>query len=259
MIGLILGTSEGKKILSMLNDFTEDIFITTATTYGGELLKDYKYKELNTKPLNKEELKEKIIKNKINILVDASHPYASEITSNAIEVCKQLKIKYIRYERPSVVKKYTQYEKLVWAKNYDELGEKLKNINGVILNTTGSRNVEKFKEFKLKNRIIHRVLPTVESIKKCIESGIAVEDILAVKGPVGKELNRAFIDEYSAKAIVMKDSGVQGGTEEKIEAAMESDIWIFVIERSSKNYEICFNDERNLVEYLKKICKGLKN
>jgi precorrin-6A/cobalt-precorrin-6A reductase len=48
MIGLILGTSEGKRILSLLNKYTEDIFITTATAYGGELLKDYKYKILNT-------------------------------------------------------------------------------------------------------------------------------------------------------------------------------------------------------------------
>ena len=46
MIGLILGTVEGKKILSLLNKFTEDIFVSTATEYGGELLKNYKYKIL---------------------------------------------------------------------------------------------------------------------------------------------------------------------------------------------------------------------
>ena len=40
MIGLILGTSEGKKLLSLINKYTEDIFVSTATEYGGELLKE---------------------------------------------------------------------------------------------------------------------------------------------------------------------------------------------------------------------------
>ncbi len=53
MIALILGTSEGREILSLLNKFTDNILISTATAYGGEILKNYKYKKLNTKPLNK--------------------------------------------------------------------------------------------------------------------------------------------------------------------------------------------------------------
>lgn len=60
MIGLIAGTTEDKNILSLLNKYTEDIFVSTATAYGGELLKDYKFKSLNTKSLNLEEL-EKIL------------------------------------------------------------------------------------------------------------------------------------------------------------------------------------------------------
>ncbi len=56
MIGFILGTSEGKKIVSLMNEFTDDIAVSTATSYGGQLLENYKIKELNTKPLNKEEM-----------------------------------------------------------------------------------------------------------------------------------------------------------------------------------------------------------
>lgn len=37
MIGLILGTSEGKEILDLLNKFTDDILISTATQYNGEI------------------------------------------------------------------------------------------------------------------------------------------------------------------------------------------------------------------------------
>ena len=42
MIGFILGTSEGKKILSLINKYTDEIAVSTATSYGGQLLKEYK-------------------------------------------------------------------------------------------------------------------------------------------------------------------------------------------------------------------------
>lgn len=44
MIGFILGTSEGKKILSLMNNYTDNIAVSTATSYGGQLLQDFKIK-----------------------------------------------------------------------------------------------------------------------------------------------------------------------------------------------------------------------
>lgn len=251
MIGLILGTSEGKNILSMLNEYTEDIFITTATEYGGELLKDYKYRVMNTTPLDKASLKEKLIDNKVTILVDATHPYAVEITKNAEEVCKELKINYVRYERPSISKLYSDYDNLIPIKSLEEFKDKVRSMEGTILNTTGSRNVEKFVNFNIKNRIIHRVLPTTESVEKCISSGVKVEDIIAIKGPISKELDKAFIKEYNVKIVVMKDSGIQGGTKEKIEAVIESGIKAFIIERNNNQYDNCFHSEEQVVEFIK--------
>ena len=66
MIAFILGTSDGRKLLREINKFTDDILLSTATTYGGELLKEYKYRYLNTTPLNKEELK-KLLKEKTDL------------------------------------------------------------------------------------------------------------------------------------------------------------------------------------------------
>lgn len=254
MIGLISGTSEGKNILSLLNNYTDDIFVSTATPYGGELLKDYKYKVLNTKPLTLEELVENLKTNKIILLIDASHPYAQVITENAIEACKKLNIDYVRYERPSVIDKFEN--KITKVKSYEDLYNKLLNIDGTILNTTGSVNIEKIITMNLKNRIVHRVLPSIEVIKKCFSLGVKTEDIIAIKGPISYDLNLSFIKEYNAKAIILKDSGVKGGTIEKIEAALDSGIKIFVIMRSGKQNISSFSSEEELVNYIvrKAIC-----
>jgi precorrin-6A/cobalt-precorrin-6A reductase len=248
MIGLILGTSEGKKILSLLNKFTDNILVSTATEYGGELLKEYKYKLLNTRPLNLEDLIEYLKSSGITLLVDASHPYALVVTENAMEACKRLNIEYLRYERPAVADKCGGA--VIKVKNYEELKEKLSNIEGTILNTTGSKNIEKFIEMKLKNRIVHRVLPSVEVMEKCFSLGIKTEDIVAIKGPISYELNLSFIKEYAAKAIVLKDSGLQGGTYEKIKAAEACSIKTFVIERNEVVYNKVFNEEESLVSYI---------
>lgn len=256
MITLILGTSEGKKILSLLNEFTEDIAVSTATNYGGELLKDYRYKILNTKPLDAEALKQFLIDNKSTILVDASHPYAQVVTENAMKVCKELKIEYIRYERPSISESYK--ENIISVESYDELYKKLLDVKGTILNTTGSNNIGKFMDMNLDNRIIHRVLPSTKVMKKCYELGVKTEDIIAIKGPISYQLNLAFIDEYDAKAIILKDSGVEGGTEEKIKAGIDRNLNIFMIERTRTVHDNSFSEVEELIEYIKLYQVGMK-
>ncbi len=250
MIALILGTSEGREILSLLNKFTDNILISTATAYGGEILKNYKYRKLNIKPLNKKELSNMLKENQVNILIDASHPYALEVTKNAREVSKDLNIEYVRYERPSSAEEFKENKKVVFLEDYKDLNEALKNIKGSILNTSGSRNMNKILDLKLENRIIHRVLPSVKVLEDCFNLGVKVEDLMAIKGPISKELNKAFIKDYDVKALILKDSGPQGGTKEKILACLECDIYALVIKRKKINYEREFNNIETLVEYI---------
>ena len=251
MIGLILGTSEGKDILARLNEFTEDIFVSTATAYGAELLKDYKYKILNEKPLNLNSLIEVIKKYNIKIFIDVSHPYALEITKNVMESCECCGIQYIRYERPKVAEEFKGNKDVIMVEDYESLRPYLEKIEGTILNTTGSRNIDKIVSFNLKNRIIHRVLPSVKVLEDVLNQGIKTEDIVAMKGPVGYELNCAFIREYHAKAIIMKDSGIQGGTKQKIEAAIDNNIPAFIIGRKEVDYSQVFCSEVELIEYIR--------
>ena len=256
MIGLIVGTSEGKNILSGLNEFTEDIFISTATAYGADLLKDYKYKVFNEEPLDLVGLMKGIRLHDIKILIDASHPYALEITKNAMEACEIYGVHYIRYERPSILEKFIHNENVIVVEDYDSLSIHLKRVKGNILNTTGSRNIDKLLSFNLKNRLIHRILPSVKVLEEILDLGVRVEDIVAMKGPVGYELNCAFIKEYNAKAILMKDSGVQGGTEGKIKAAIDNNILAFIIGRKPMEYSEVFFDETELVKYISGLIKS---
>lgn len=256
MIALIVGTSEGKVILSHLNKHTDNILVSTATTYGGELLVDYKYKVLNDKPLVYEDLKALLEENGVKVLVDASHPYAIQISGTAMKIAKEMNIEYIRYERKSTLDTFPKNDLIVEVPTYEELGEALKDLDGCILNTTGSRNIDKILELKLKNRIVHRVLPSLKVMEEVFALGVKVEDLIFIKGPISYELNKAFIKEYDGKALITKDSGPQGGTYEKIKAAIDMGIKVFVVERKTMDYGKVFNDEEELCNY---ICSNKEN
>ncbi|MCG4571130.1 cobalt-precorrin-6A reductase [Clostridium cochlearium] len=253
MIGLISGTSEGKELLSNLNRYTDNILVSTATSYGGELLKDYKYKYLNTTPLDKENMIKLFKEKKVEVLIDASHPYALEVSKNSMEVCNYIGIEYIRFEREKIIEKFLEEEKISVVESYEDLYSKLKDIKGNILNTTGSRNMEKIIKLNLENRIIHRVLPSLKVIKECFDLGVELHNIIAIKGPISYDLNRAFIREYNAKAILLKDSGKEGGTEEKIRAAIDENIYAIVVDRKSLDYKNKFNNKEEVIKYLKKL------
>lgn len=253
MIGLISGTSEGKELLSNLNRYTDNILVSTATSYGGELLKDYKYKYLNTTPLDKENMIKLFKEKKVEVLIDASHPYALEVSKNSMEVCNYIGIEYIRFEREKIIEKFLEEEKISVVESYEDLYSKLKDIKGNILNTTGSRNMDKIIKLNLENRIIHRVLPSLKVIKECFDLGVELHNIIAIKGPISYDLNRAFIREYNAKAILLKDSGKEGGTEEKIRAAIDENIYAIVVDRKSLDYKNKFNNKEEVIKYLKKL------
>ncbi|MBD7915270.1 cobalt-precorrin-6A reductase [Clostridium sp. Sa3CUN1] len=249
MIGFVLGTSEGNEILEKVNKITDNIVISTATNYGGELLKKYKFKHLNTQPLDEEGFKRLIKEFNIKLFVDASHPYAKEVSKTLIKACEDLNIEYIRYERKSYLDNI-ENKNIIRVDNYEELPKVLENIEGNVLNTTGSNNAGFINSLEIKNRVIHRVLPLPNILQKLIDSGIKIENIVAIKGPFGKEINNGIIKEYEIKAIITKDSGLEGGMKEKIDSALENNINVIVISKPKIKYKNFYETIDDLIEVI---------
>ena len=126
----------------------------------------------------------------------------------------------------------TQIEKnkIRFFENTDDCAQALKNIKGNILLTTGSKEIAKYAACEeVRSRLYARVLPSEESIRLCNEAGIFGKQIIAMHGPFDTALNEALIKQFDISCLVTKQSGVTGGFYEKLEAALNMDIQMFVI------------------------------
>jgi precorrin-6x reductase len=91
-------------------------------------------------------------------------------------------------------------------------------------------------------RLIARVLPSVESIELCLEAGILPSHIICMQGPFSHEMNLAMFRDMKAKILVTKESGASGGFNEKLSAARELGMSVFLLKRPPDESETSMED-----------------
>jgi len=229
---VMAGTSDAAILIKRLKNIKNDIHITatTVTSYGAEIAKSAGADAIICQPLPKDQLTINLIKGKIDILVDATHPFAAEATRNAIKASKETEITYFRLERtPTVLPESPLIHQVASFSQAAYLAQKISNDR--VLHLAGVSTLHHLTEFIDTDRIVVRVLPTPYSIKKCLELGLPGENIIAMQGTFSREFNQALMMEYGAEVVVTKDSGEIGGTPSKIEAALELGIPVIIVSR----------------------------
>lgn len=239
MIWVIGGTCETVELVQKIRDKMEYI-ITAATEAEREFLVDEK---LIVCRIDEKEVENFIRDNSIDLVVDLSHPYAFEVTKNAREAAEKFNINYIRYVR----QKTKDIEDCIYLDSISQCREFLKHINGCVFFTTGSKNIKDFESVRGNNRFVYRVLPTLESIAECQKKNIKIKDIIAALGPFSEDLNFAMFKEYDADYVVMKDSGKEGGTDEKVQACRRLNIEVVIIGRNNEDGADDIDDVINLI------------
>ncbi|WZL71769.1 precorrin-6A reductase [Clostridiaceae bacterium 35-E11] len=252
MILILSGTQDGRELIDSLTSRNYPVIATTATSYGANLIESEKVCKIIAQKLNKEEMEGFILSNEIKIVIDATHPYAVEASQNAMKACENTKIPYFRFQREeSKIQKYQAL--LQTVASYDEAVEVLKNIEGNILLTTGSKTLEIFAQQLDPKKIFPRILPISEMIKKCEEWGIKPSNIIAMQGPFSVKMNVEIIKKYQISILVSKESGDIGGTLDKLEAAHKMEIPVLLIQRPVIQYRNLYSDMDALIRKVSEI------
>lgn len=246
MIWVIGGTKDSRDFIESF-PFKEKLIVTTATEYGGKLLEEIENIKVFCKRLDLNGMSEFVKENSINKIVDLSHPYAEEVSKNAIECSKENSIDYIRFERVNLISE----DGVIEFSELDFMIKYLEDLEGNILVTLGSNNLHRFENVKNKSNIYFRILPKWEMVKKAEDFNILPKNIIAMQGPFSKELNVAMMKQLNIKYIVSKKGGDTGGEREKMESAKEVGAVSIMLSRPKVEYPVVFSNIDELVEYIK--------
>lgn len=243
-IFVISGTFDGRLLIEWLLEKGYPITASVATELGASYLKSYSGLFVHTGRMNQEDLVSFLKENNFDLVIDASHPYAEEISRNGMAAAEFIGIPYARLERKKIA--FTGNWKLV--SSYEEAVSVLNQTQGSILLTTGTNRLSEFQKVKqYQQRIFVRTLNQEEAREKCLKLGFQKEKILCMDGPFTAEENLRQIKQHQICVLVTKDSGKTGGTEEKVKAAEEAGILLLVIGRPKINY-------KNKFQSLEKLC-----
>lgn len=230
MILVLSGTEEGKEIVRRLHEEGLSLVTTVATDYGKKMFEEIGLETVCLQGrLDAHGFSRLIREKEIDAVVDATHPYAIEVSRNAMDACKKTNIRYLRFERQEI--EIPEHSLIHKVKTMAEAVDKSRILGKKIFLATGISSVAKFISLKDEKELYVRILPIPEHIVLCLNMGIPPTHIIAMHGPFSEDLNRAMFRQYQINTVVTKDSGEVGGVLEKIHAALKEGIDTIVIER----------------------------
>lgn len=225
------GTSEGRAIVDRLSALPVRCIVSVATDYGSAMLVSYKSAvEVLEGRMNALQMSEAIRSKGVGLVIDATHPYAADVSANIKKACEAENVELWRLVRQGAA--LGQDPDLECFPDVLSLVERLNGLEGNVLLTTGSKDLAAFtKVNNYRQRLYPRVLPAMASLEACERLGYDRSRIICMQGPFSRAFNEAMMREFHIKLLVTKDSGQAGGFFEKLEASRACGVRILILGR----------------------------
>ena len=213
MILVFGGTTEGRKAVEVLEKGGNTYYYSTKT---GEQDITLHHGQRIDGALDAEGMLAFCREHDIQLIVDAAHPFASQLHQTIAQVSESLHIPTIRYERI-----YPERDpKITWIDDYSQIPRDIHSL----LATTGVQSIAKLKPLEAEGiKVYYRILNRESSIALAQKQGVSPEQLCYFEDP-----NDIPIE---ADAILLKESGVSGGFPEKVEAAKARGMRIIALKR----------------------------
>ena len=225
------GTTEGRRLAEFLVKREVSVHVCVATEYGESLLPEGSNITTTHERMDENQMLEFINEYHPSYVVDATHPYAIEVTENLQNACEKAGVPYLRILRDTGAEK----SDCIYVDSMEEAIEYLEQTTGNILATTGSKELAAFQNLTdYKKRVYARVLSTAKVAHKCEQLGFTGKNLICMQGPFSVEMNYAIMKSYDISYMVTKDSGNIGGFLQKYNAAKKAGVKIIVLGRQKE-------------------------
>ena len=229
LIWIMAGTGEARRLIKELQNEQVTIVASVATNYGEQLLEPQDNLLVKVGRMDRTAMADFLQIAKPYLVVDATHPYATEVTRQLKEVCDDAQTPYLRLLRAG-----ESSAAATLVNDYQEAVELLAHKTGPVFLTTGSKALPIFTMLpNYAERITLRILPMQASLASAIGLGFKRSQIICMQGPFSVALNEAMFAAAQAKYVVTKDSGEAGGFSTKRQAAANIGAKLIVVKRQS--------------------------
>ena len=213
MILVFGGTTEGRKAVEVLEEGGSPYFYSTKT---GEQDITLHHGQRIDGALDVEAMLTFCREHDIRLIVDAAHPFASQLHQTIAQVSESLNIPTIRYERI-----YPEHDsEITWIDDYSQIPHDIHSL----LATTGVQSISKLKPLEVAGiKVFYRILNRESSIALAQKQGARMEQLCYYEDPQDIPVE--------AEAILLKESGLSGGFSKKVEAAKARGMRIIALKR----------------------------
>ena len=219
MLLLFGGTTEGRKAAEVLEEAGSPYFYSTKT---GEQDIALHHGTVISGAMDGEAMLAFCREHGIRLVVDAAHPFATQLHETIARVCSDLQVPIVRYERiypprdPSIT----------WIDDYAQVPTDVHSL----LATTGVQSIGKLKWLEREGvKVIYRILNRESSIQLAHQQGATDEQLCYYETDPLTPFKGNF--DVDADAILLKESGLSGGFTEKVEAARQKGMRIIALKR----------------------------
>ena len=234
------GTTEGRELALWLRDAGIPALSHVATDYGEALLRE-KALPAEYGRLDAAEMEKLFRTGGFFAVLDATHPFATEVSKNIRAAAAAAGVRYYRILRDEdSASEAAEIEARLRARgcyrlfdSQQEAADWLAKTEGAVFLATGSKELKAYAALP-RERLTVRILPGEEALRKAAEAGIRPDHIVAMQGRSSVSLNQALLQQYGAKFLVTKQSGKPGGYLEKLRAAEELGIRFVAIRRPTE-------------------------
>lgn len=233
-IWLIGGTQESVHLATELIRAHLPCLITVTTESARSLYPISPFLQLWVGKLTTAQLPGFLQRHQIHCILDASHPYAVEISQLAIDVATQFQLPYLRYERPALPPQ--AIESCLYLNSFEELITGNTLLEERVLLTLGYRNLALFQQWHDRATLFARLLPSVAALEAALAAGFTPDRLIALRPPLSLDLERALWQHWNLSMVVTKASGSAGGEDIKRQIAAELGIKLVIINRPTLAY-----------------------
>jgi precorrin-3B C17-methyltransferase len=246
------GTSDGNALASKLCATGYRVIVSTATEYGHEIAgKSLPGITVRSGRMGAEGRRREFVNSGARAIVDATHPFATAISSQLMQLAEEIKIPYLRYERPPVISSYPA----IFCKNASEAAMESIGQGSRIFLATGAKDLPVFLKHERASLCewYVRITPDPDSMERVLNLGVPRANICAMQGPFLKEFDEVLWKNWRIDCVVTKESGEVGGFLAKAEAAYLLGIPLIVIVRPQVDYPIMAYDFETIVKQLQQL------